>query len=255
MSSGRDIFLHRNTLCQWLILKIESIECSDIFPYFLIQHNSIVPEYQDWLIDYWQLLSVWSSVEKKYTSTGWIKKIPFYRTSEIRCLRALLISCWALKIKIFNREYFSHIIPIPATARVALVAFVMADWQLLRSRPQVRNLAKISGHFVVLEMWNWMSEWLCVDLDNLYSWICWHRWGDPVCEVNARIQCPNNNVVPILLRCGSQRNEHNIVIKALVPSNPPPNKEICYISQSNMWLITTSKIIKINWSKKINVIS
>ena len=196
-------------------------------------------------------------MEKKYTSTGWIKKCPF--TEQVKsafcCLRALLISCRALKKNnIFNREYFSHIIPIPATARVALVAF-MADWQLLRSRPQVRNLAKISGHFVVLDMWNWMSEWLCVDLDNLYSWICWHRWGDPVCEVNTRIQCPNNNVVPILLRCGSQRNEHNIVIKALVPSNPPLNKEICYISQANMWLITTSEIIKINRSKKINVIS
>ena len=183
--------------------------------------------------------------------------MPFYRTSEIRLLLSACSPDQLLslkKINIFNREYFSHIIPIPATARVALVAF-MADWQLLRSRPQVRNLAKISGHFVVLDMWNWMSEWLCVDLDNLYSWICWHRWGDPVCEVNTRIQCPNNNVVPILLRCGSQRNEHNIVIKALVPSNPPLNKEICYISQSNMWLITTSKIIKINWSKKINVIS
>ena len=28
--------------------------------------------------------------------------------------------------------------------------------------------------------------------------------------------------------------EHNIVIKALAPSNPLLNKEICYISQSNM---------------------
>ena len=106
LSSGRDIFLYRNTPCQWLILKIESIECSDIFPYFLIQHNLIVPEYQDWLIDYWQLLSVWSSMEKKYTSTGWIKKCPF--TEQVKsafcCLRALLISCWALKKLTFSTE-------------------------------------------------------------------------------------------------------------------------------------------------------
>ena len=168
--------------------------------------------------------------------------MPFYRTSEIRLLLSACSPDQLLslkKINIFNREYFSHIIPIPATARVALVAF-MADWQLLRSRPQVRNLAKISGHFVVLDMWNWMSEWLCVDLDNLYSWICWHRWGDPVCEVNARIRWTNNNVVPILLQCGpGPANEHNMVIKDLrrpthPPTYPPINKEICYIEQYNV---------------------
>ena len=176
---------------------------------------------------------------------NWVnkKKMPFYRTSEIRLLLSACSPDQLLslkKINIFNREYFSHIIPIPATARVALVAF-MADWQLLRSRPQVRNLAKISGHFVVLDMWNWMSEWLCVDLDNLYSWICWHRWGDPVCVVNVRIQCPNDNVVPILLRCGSRRQWAQHSHKSSCAVQPTPKQgnllhfTVQHVTDHNIW--------------------
>ena len=174
--------------------------------------------------------------------------MPFYRTSEIRLLLSACSPDQLLslkKINIFNREYFSHIKPIPATARVALVAF-MADWQLLRSRPQVRNLAKISGHFVVLDMWNWMSEWLCVDLDNLYSWICWHRWGDPVCEVNARIQCPNDNVVLILLWCGSRRQWAQYSHKSSCAVQPTPK-------QGNLLHFTVQHVtdhnIRNNWNQ------
>ena len=39
---------------------------------------------------------------------------------------------------------------------------------------------------------------------------------------------------PFYCDVGPAANEHNIVIKALAPSNSPLNKEICYISQSNM---------------------
>ena len=184
---------------------------------------SWIPRLIDWLLT----IAVRVELCGKEIYFNWVnKKMPFYRTSEIRLLLSACSPDQLLslkKINIFNREYFSHIIPIPATARVALVAF-MADWQLLRSRPQVRNLAKISGHFVVLDMWNWMSEWLCVDLDNLYSWICWHRWGDPVCVVNVRIQCPNDNVVPISLRCGSRRQWAQHIHKSSCAVQPTPKQ-------------------------------
>ena len=168
LSSGsRDIFLYRNTPYQWLILKIESIGCWDNFPYFLIQHNLIVSKYQDWLIYYWQLMSVCSSVGKIYSSTECKRKCAFYQTSEILLS---LSGCFPdqlliLKKSTFSTEYFYHTIPSPATARTALVEF-MADSQLFSSRPQVRNLSKSSGH-LVLGMWTLISQWLCVDLHQL----------------------------------------------------------------------------------------
>ena len=184
---------------------------------------SRIPRLIDWLLT----IAVRVELYGKEIYFNWVNKKNALLPNKWNPPFVVCVLSWSVaepwKINIFNREYFSHIIPIPATDWVALVAF-MADWQLLRSRPQVRNLAKISGHFVVLEMWNWMSEWLCVDLDNLYSWICWHRWGDPVCEVNTRIQCPNNNVVPILLRCGSRRQWAQHIHKSSCAVQPTPKQ-------------------------------
>ena len=109
LSSGsRDIFLYRNTPYQWLILKIESIGCWDNFPYFLIQRNLIVSKYQDWLIYYWQLMSVCISVGKIYSSTGCKRKCAFTKQvkSSFRCLGAFLISCWSLKNQHFQQSIF-----------------------------------------------------------------------------------------------------------------------------------------------------
>ena len=102
---------------------------------------SRIPRLIDWLLT----IAVRVELCGKEIYFNWVnKKMPFYRTSEIRLLLSACSPDHLLSLKrinIFNREYFSHIIPIPATDWVALVAF-MADWQLLRSRPQVKKFRK-----------------------------------------------------------------------------------------------------------------